>query len=179
MSLRACERDNPARLGIEEIAMWIRSHQLPWELTASVTAPHYRQLVPRPLVRQLVRLWRRNLLANFGFQDVGCGIDRVLSHRGVADTAHHAAAPVAVVSDAGGNVLSSFAMSCITMPYYSNPILCWWHRPGPDAPQPCTNIRGIALVLLINTARALVFDLITIRFWRLHWKRIPCAWPTL
>ncbi len=62
-----------------------------------------------------------------------------------------------------GNLLSSFVMSYVTMPYYSNPILGWWLKPRPDAPQPRTNVRGIALVLLINAAWALVFYLVTVR----------------
>lgn len=67
-----------------------------------------------------------------------------------------------------GNLLSSFAMSYVTMPYYSNRILGWWLKPRPGAPQPHTNIRGIVLVLLVNGAWAIVFYLVTVRFWHLH-----------
>ncbi|WP_158019133.1 antibiotic biosynthesis monooxygenase [Mycobacterium basiliense] len=67
-----------------------------------------------------------------------------------------------------GNLLSSFAMSYVTMPYYGNPILGWWLKPKPDAAQPGTNVRGIALVLLVNAAWVGVFYLVTIRFWHLQ-----------
>lgn len=67
-----------------------------------------------------------------------------------------------------GNLLSSFIMSYFTMPFYSNPILKWWLRPKPDAPQPNTNIRGIALVLSINALWAVVFYVITVGVWHLR-----------
>ena len=66
-----------------------------------------------------------------------------------------------------GNLLSSFTMSYFTMPYYSNPILKWWLKPPPGARQPSTNIRGLLLVLAINAAWALVFYLVTVKFWSL------------
>jgi uncharacterized protein len=66
-----------------------------------------------------------------------------------------------------GNFLSSFTMSYFTMSYYGNPILKWWLKPSPDARQPSTNIRGLLLVLAINAAWALVFYLVTVKFWSL------------
>lgn len=61
-----------------------------------------------------------------------------------------------------GNLLSSFIMSYLTMPFYSNPILKGWLRPKSDAPQPRNDIRGFALVLAINAAWAVFFYLITV-----------------
>lgn len=60
-----------------------------------------------------------------------------------------------------GNLLCSLVMSYITMPRYSNPILKWWLRPKSDAPQPRTNLAGIAVVLLVNSAWAAIFFLLT------------------
>lgn len=65
-----------------------------------------------------------------------------------------------------GNLLSSFAMSYLTMPYYSNPILSWWLRPKSDAPQPRTNLLGIAVVLAVNAVWVAVFIALT-RAWHL------------
>jgi uncharacterized protein len=66
-----------------------------------------------------------------------------------------------------GNLLSSFAMSYFTMPYYVNRILGWWLRPSPTARRASTSIRGIVLVLLINVTWAGVFYLVTTKFWHL------------
>ena len=66
-----------------------------------------------------------------------------------------------------GNLLSSFVMSYLVMPYYANPLLRWWIRPAKHARQPRTNIAGILLVLAINVAWAVVFYLITAKFWTL------------
>lgn len=62
-----------------------------------------------------------------------------------------------------GNLVSSFVMSYLTMPYYTNPIIGWWLRPRKDAPQPRTNILGVALVLAINAAWVLFFAVLTHR----------------
>lgn len=67
-----------------------------------------------------------------------------------------------------GNLLSSFVMSFFTMPRYSNPILRWWLRPRSDAPQPRTNLLGVALVLAINGAWALFFFVLTERILKMH-----------
>lgn len=67
-----------------------------------------------------------------------------------------------------GNLLSSIVMSYITMPYYSNPILGWWLRPKRTAPQPRTNLLGIAVVLAVNGAWAVCFIVLTSRY--LHLK---------
>jgi antibiotic biosynthesis monooxygenase (ABM) superfamily enzyme len=66
-----------------------------------------------------------------------------------------------------GNLLSSFAMSFITMPYYVNPLLKRWLRPPADVPRTRTNLRGIAIVAAATVFWALVFYLVTKRFWNL------------
>lgn len=63
-----------------------------------------------------------------------------------------------------GNLLSSFVMSYLTMPYYGSRLLRWWLNPAPSARQPATNIKGIAVVLAINAAWAVVFYLLTVKF---------------
>ena len=62
-----------------------------------------------------------------------------------------------------GNLLSSFVMSYLTMPYYGTRILRWWLNPSPSARQPATNIKGIALVLAINGLWAVTFYLLTVK----------------
>jgi uncharacterized protein len=42
-----------------------------------------------------------------------------------------------------GNLLSSFIMSFVTMPYYVNPLLKRWLRPPQDMPTARTNWQGI------------------------------------
>ncbi len=61
------------------------------------------------------------------------------------------------------NLVSSLAMSYLTMPYYGTRILRWWLNPSPSAPQPATNLKGIALVLAINGMWALIFYLLTVK----------------
>lgn len=62
-----------------------------------------------------------------------------------------------------GNLVSSFAMSYLTMPFYGNRILRWWLAPSPSARQPATNIKGIALILAINGLWAAIFYLLTVK----------------
>jgi antibiotic biosynthesis monooxygenase (ABM) superfamily enzyme len=66
-----------------------------------------------------------------------------------------------------GNLLSSFILSYVTMPYYVNPILKRWLRPPADAPKWRTNIRGIAIIVAVMTFWAVLFCLVTTKFWSL------------
>ena len=62
-----------------------------------------------------------------------------------------------------GNLLSSFVMSYLTMPYYGNRLLRWWLSPPATASQPATNIKGIAFVLAVNAVWALIFYVLTVK----------------
>lgn len=63
------------------------------------------------------------------------------------------------------NLISCFVMTYLTMPYYGNPAVGWWLRPKPYAPQPKTNLLGIATVIGLNALWAVVFFLLTTRVW--------------
>lgn len=62
-----------------------------------------------------------------------------------------------------GNLLSSFVMSYLTMPFYGLPILRWWLNPAPSARQPATDIRGFAVVIAVNGLWAVLFYLLTVK----------------
>jgi uncharacterized protein len=64
-----------------------------------------------------------------------------------------------------GNLLSSFAMSYLTMPRYVNPLLRWWLRPADGAPQPRTTLLGLGVVIAVNVVWAAVFYLATEHPW--------------
>lgn len=66
-----------------------------------------------------------------------------------------------------GNLLSSFVMTYVTMPFYGNPILRFWMSPSKNARQPLTNVKGFVLVLAINAVWAVIFYLVTVKFWTL------------
>jgi uncharacterized protein len=66
-----------------------------------------------------------------------------------------------------GNLLSSFAMTFLTMPYYVNPLLKHWLRPPPNAPQTRANWRGIAICVAALAFWTVVFYLVTRVFWHL------------
>jgi uncharacterized protein len=66
-----------------------------------------------------------------------------------------------------GNLLSSFAMSFVTMPYYVNPLLKRWLRPPPNVPAAKTNWRGIGIAAASLAFWSVVFYLITRVFWHL------------
>jgi len=66
-----------------------------------------------------------------------------------------------------GNLLSSFTMSYVVMPFYGNPLLRFWMWPAKNARQPLTNVLGFALVLAVNALWAVVFYLVTVEFWTL------------
>jgi len=66
-----------------------------------------------------------------------------------------------------GNLLSSFIMSFVTMPFYVNPLLKRWLRPSPDRPARRTNLAGLGIVAAVIVFWAAVFYLVTRVFWTL------------
>ena len=66
-----------------------------------------------------------------------------------------------------GNLLSSFTMSFLTMPYYANPLLKRWLRPPANVPRSQTNWRGIGTVAALMLFWSVVFYLVTKVFWHL------------
>ncbi|MEV7559119.1 antibiotic biosynthesis monooxygenase [Streptomyces sp. NPDC048331] len=66
-----------------------------------------------------------------------------------------------------GNLLSSFVMSFVTMPYYVNPLLRRWLRPTPDEPATRTNLIGLGIVVALLAFWVLVFYLVTTQIWHL------------
>ncbi len=66
-----------------------------------------------------------------------------------------------------GNLISSFAMSFLTMRFYVNPILKSWLRLPPGEPAATNNLKGLALVLALNAAWLVVFFLMTTQIWTL------------
>ena len=67
-----------------------------------------------------------------------------------------------------GNLLSSFTMTFLTMPFYVNPLLKRWLRPPPDAPKARENWRGIGIVAGLMLFWVSVFYLVTKVFFHLH-----------
>src|ERR1700732_989421 len=80
-----------------------------------------------------------------------------------------------------GNLLSSLAMTFLTMPYYVNPLLKKWLRPPANVPAARTNLRGIAIVTAIMVFWAVVFWLLTTQIWASSRRSRPpsgaCAVP--
>jgi uncharacterized protein len=66
-----------------------------------------------------------------------------------------------------GNLMSSFAMSFLTMPYYVNPLLKRWLRPPPNVPVAKTNWRGLGIVVALMVFWTVVFYLVTKVFWHI------------
>ncbi|MEJ8648326.1 antibiotic biosynthesis monooxygenase [Streptomyces sp. MS1.AVA.3] len=66
-----------------------------------------------------------------------------------------------------GNLLSSFIMSFVTMPFYVNPLLRRWLRPRPDAPAAKTHLVGLGTVAAVMVFWAVVFYLVTTQIWHL------------
>jgi antibiotic biosynthesis monooxygenase (ABM) superfamily enzyme len=66
-----------------------------------------------------------------------------------------------------GNLLSSFVMTFITMPFYVNRLLKRWLHPAPDAPTTATNIRFALLVATVMVFWAVLFWLVTTVLWKL------------
>jgi antibiotic biosynthesis monooxygenase (ABM) superfamily enzyme len=66
-----------------------------------------------------------------------------------------------------GNLLSSFAMSFVAMPFYVNPLLKRWLRPPADAPKARSYWRGIGIIAGFNAFWVVVFYLMTKVVWHL------------
>lgn len=66
-----------------------------------------------------------------------------------------------------GNLLSSFTMSFLTMPYYVNRLLRRWLRPPPDEPPAKTNRIGLGIVVAVMVFWAVVCYVVTTRIWTL------------
>jgi antibiotic biosynthesis monooxygenase (ABM) superfamily enzyme len=66
-----------------------------------------------------------------------------------------------------GNLLSSFAMSYVAMPYYVNPLLKRWLRPPRDAPKARSYWQGIVVIAALNLFWMAVFYLMTEVVWHL------------
>jgi antibiotic biosynthesis monooxygenase (ABM) superfamily enzyme len=62
-----------------------------------------------------------------------------------------------------GNLLSSFVMSFLTMPYYANPILRWWLASPPSPRHRRVAVKGVVLVLAINGLWAVAFYVLTVK----------------
>jgi uncharacterized protein len=67
-----------------------------------------------------------------------------------------------------GNLLSSFAMTYLTMPFYVNPLLKNWLRPPANVPSRRTNLRGVALVVVALAFWVVVFYILTTQIMHLH-----------
>jgi len=66
-----------------------------------------------------------------------------------------------------GNLASSFIMTYVTMPWGVNRILRPWLTSGDDAPQPETNLKGLALSGAIVLVCAVIFWATTTQIWHL------------
>lgn len=60
-----------------------------------------------------------------------------------------------------GNLVSSFVMSYLTMPYYGTRFLRWWLHPSSSARQPATDVKGLVMIVAINGLWALIFYFLT------------------
>lgn len=66
-----------------------------------------------------------------------------------------------------GNLLSSFTMTFVTMPFYVNRVLRRWLWPLPNVPQGQTNWRGFGIVVVLMAFWTVTFYLITKVFFHL------------
>lgn len=66
-----------------------------------------------------------------------------------------------------GNLLSSFVMTFIMMPYFVNRLLRRWLRPPSDTPVAKTNLQGIVIVATVMLTWAVIFYVVTTKFWTL------------
>jgi antibiotic biosynthesis monooxygenase (ABM) superfamily enzyme len=63
-----------------------------------------------------------------------------------------------------GTLLSSFAISFVTMPYYVNPLLKHWLRPPADQSTTRTNLRAAAIIIASTVCWAVAFYLLANQF---------------
>jgi antibiotic biosynthesis monooxygenase (ABM) superfamily enzyme len=66
-----------------------------------------------------------------------------------------------------GNLMSSFVMTFVTMPFYVNPLLKRWLHPASGASKTATNIRGAVLIAAVMVFWTVLFWLVTTVFWKL------------
>jgi uncharacterized protein len=66
-----------------------------------------------------------------------------------------------------GNLLSSFVMTFLVMPFYVNPLLARWIRPPAQASRARTFWRGVGIVAALQLFWVVVFYLVTRVFWHL------------
>ncbi|MBO0681344.1 antibiotic biosynthesis monooxygenase [Mycolicibacterium sp. S2-37] len=67
-----------------------------------------------------------------------------------------------------GNLLSSFAMTYLTMPYYVHPLLGWWLKPRAGQRETAVAARGFLLVFAVTAFWAVVFYLVTVHLLKLN-----------
>jgi len=65
------------------------------------------------------------------------------------------------------NLLGSFVMTFVTMPFYVNRLLKRWLYPAPDTPKTATNIRTALVITAVMVLWAVFFWLVTTVFWKL------------
>ncbi len=65
------------------------------------------------------------------------------------------------------NLLGSFVMTYVTMPFYVNRLLKRWLYPSPDAPKTATNLRAAVVITVVMVLWAVLFWLVTTVFWKL------------
>jgi hypothetical protein len=66
-----------------------------------------------------------------------------------------------------GNLLPSFLMSFVTMPYYVNRLLKRRLRPAPDEPATRTDVIGLGIIAVVTAFWAAVFHVVTTQIWTL------------
>lgn len=65
------------------------------------------------------------------------------------------------------NLLGSFVMTFVTMPFYVNPLLKRWLHAAPDAPKAAINIRAALVIAAVTAFWVVLFWLVTTVFWKL------------
>jgi hypothetical protein len=67
----------------------------------------------------------------------------------------------------GGNLMSSFIITFLIMPYYVNPLLKQWLWPPPGTPTMKSNVRALGIVAAVMAAWTVVIYLVTRVLWHL------------